>query len=541
MSQYKNKKIVTLAVAFLLTLLVAKPLLREGNISVHDDTHPARLMFIRESISNGQFPPIWADEANYTYGYPLLHFYAPAFYYLALVINLMGATYTYAINLAIFMTVFVGAVGMMKLMEKQGYFESILATTSFILLPYLAVNIYVRGSYAELLSISLMPWLFTVWRDLENNTKSIIKTALVTSIFIMSHNLIPLLTAPFLLIWIALHNKRKLKSITIIAVVVTLLSAFFFAPLLTERSFVQAETIAKNTNYNLHFLEPWQLWDSTWGYGGSSPGVSDGMSFKIGKPQLILALVGVYFLIKKKKRANIFFAITALFGAFLTTQYSRFIWEAIEPMQIIQFPWRFLGLIGFAISVIAATALKITKSNLAKLALCILLVLGIVKVNSKYFQPENNFRITDDMIFNTLYIQESLSKKIPEYLPAWMPEQPSEYPTEFVFGNNTAGYEYSEGGGEINLSISLNQAEDIIIAKTYYPTWNITDNAGKNLEFSPSERGFIRLNLNEGENKLILTQSNTKIQRIAGIVSISTLIITAMVLLSSAYKEITQK
>jgi hypothetical protein len=70
-----------------------------------------------------------------------------------------------------------------------------------------------------------------------------------------------------------------------------------------EKKYIWADYVAKLTVYKDHFLCIRQIWNSPWGFGQSIPGCQfDGMSFQIGKIQIILFLLGISFFI-----FNIFF------------------------------------------------------------------------------------------------------------------------------------------------------------------------------------------------------------------------------------------
>lgn len=532
MTQKIKSKLKLLALVFVISFLAIKPLYSDGNIPVHDDTHPVRLALLKQAVTSGQLPPIWADQANYQLGYPLFHFYAPIFYYLALLINIFGFSYTHSINLAVISSMFIGIMGILKLTQKSGKLISILSAVSFTYLPYLAVNIYVRGAYAEFLAICLLPWVFYTWKNLKSNKRSIISTSVITSAFLLSHNLIPLITLPFLIIWISLA-KLKMPSILKTLTLSGLIASPYLASILLERNFVQAQALALNTDFLTHFVQPWQLWNSSWGFGGSSPGIIDGMSFKIGKPQITLAALGAIYVFKEKMKFKLFFIFMLLASIFFTIPASKHIWSSIYPLQLVQFPWRFLGLVGFSIAIISGHALNIFKSRITRLFAFIILTLGIVKVNSQYFKPINDFRIYDNMLINDQYIETALAPKIPEYVPSWSDDLEQDYLSDFVVGDNLIQYSHQAMNNHHEISITNSIESKVTIAKSYYPTWKLHTLEGQVIPISPSDKGLIDATLTSGTHNLTLRQSNTSVQRLAFAISLATLFISTMVLLSS--------
>jgi len=174
-------------------------------------------------------------------------------------------------------------------------------------------------------------------------------TAVIFSALFTSHNIFSLVSIP-IIIFYAFIVKEKRAFLAILAGM--LLSSYFWIPALGEISQVHATQVATLTKYSDHFLCLLQLWSSPWGYGGSTAGcISDGMSFMVGKAQILFAGLGILIFLYKlftKKRAKIDVIALAvgviLFGSiFLTTESSVFVWNVFSPiLSLFQFPWRFL-------------------------------------------------------------------------------------------------------------------------------------------------------------------------------------------------------
>ena len=66
-------------------------------------------------------------------------------------------------------------------------------------------------------------------------------------------------------------------------------------PSLWEKQFTLVDQIlTKNlASYKIHFLCPQQLWYSPWGFGGSTAGCFDGISYALGKIYYFVILVGL--------------------------------------------------------------------------------------------------------------------------------------------------------------------------------------------------------------------------------------------------------
>lgn len=495
--------VLILVIAYLVTKEVLVPGLF---FPIHDTTHVARAYFLEQNLAKGLFPPIWADTANFGYGYPLLHFYAPLAYYLILLFKQFTSSYLIGLELTMTLGAVVAGLGMYQLARKWGRGVGLLSAAAFLLSPYLAVNLYVRGALAELWSIALLPWLFLVWRDLSPKFSSILRTALTSSLFLLSHNLIPLITTPFLLAWVGLYQRHRPKAVLLAGLLTLGLSAFYLGPLLLERGFTQVEQIAKTTNYRLHFVEPWQLINSTWGFGGSAPGVEDGMSFKLGKFHLLLAALSflLYFLRPKLKKTVIFFLFAFFFAALMATPLSRPLWDALPYLQLVQFPWRFLSLMIFFLAIAIGFSLSLFTNKILKILFLLFSLSFLLFYNLKYFRPQTKLAISDATYLEGSYITESLATIIPEYLPAWMPTFPVTPAAD--------------------LPPTLEGPATVILPRAYYPTWRVLLD-GQPVPFSPSPDGLITLEVPPGSHILSLTQSHTPPESISLTITLISLVL----------------
>ncbi len=474
------------------TLLILSPVLGNVWYSVHDTSHIARLYLMENAIRGGQFPPIWASELNAGLGYPLFHFYAPLFYCLSLLVKLVVGSYFTAIKVVLFASLLSAMWGMYTLVKGWvGRGGAIVSALSFITLPYFALNLYVRGAYAELLAMSLLPWLFYVWQKLASK-KQIITAALVTTLFILSHNLIPLITLPFLAVWVIYHHSNSLKQLVIPTLLTILLSSFYLGPLLFERSFVQADSIAKTTDYALHFVSPNQLWNSTWGFGGSAEGVEDGLSFKVGKVQLLLAFLSLIVLLPKKKSWRVLYlAVSLVLASFLTTSYSAFIWQSIPVLPVVQFPWRYLSLIGFFVAVLAGLFFARLKFAPIRWFFAGFIVILLLFINLKLFKPQTTFLADLDVYTSTAFL-DTIPQTVKEFRPRWMGEE-----------------------GEFVAPVG---------SKSYYPTWEVRVDGNKVATY-PDDHGLLSFDNPSGSMSVTYSQSHTQLEVISYSLTIAGIIL----------------
>lgn len=482
---------VILGLFTVISLLVFRPILNNLWYPAHDSTSVARTFLLQQTLSAGQIPAIWTSQLNNGAGYPLFHFYAPLMTYLSLGFKLLTGSYFLGIKLTLILAAISGMIGMYFLTRKWGRVAGIVAASSYALLPYAAVNLYVRGAFAEYLAMALLPWVFYSWTNINTRRKQLL-AGFVTTLFLLSHNLIPIITFAFLLVWVLLNKPTKLQSWILPVLLTVGLSAFYLLPLLFERSFVQADNIARTTNYSLHFVDPSQLWNSAWGYGGSAAGLEDGMSFKIGKIHLLLALLGTFLIFIRSKCRELFFVFALIISLFMATIYSSFIWSGISFLSIVQFPWRFLVLGGFFVSVLAGYGATVLDNHKITVWLVPIIVTILLVFNLKYFNPQSTFKENISDFTSQVYL-DTLPNIIPEYAPSWLVVESTTKPSSTV------------------------------LPYLYYPTWEVILD-GQKVPTYPSD-GYLAFDNPSSSTEYFVRQVHTNLENIASIISLISLII----------------
>ncbi len=474
-----------LLIALTLALLILWPLHAPSTwYPMHDSTHLTRLNLITDTINSGQFPPIWAEGINNGYGYPLFHFYAPLFHFLSYAIHVLGFGLATSLKLALLLATLAGAWGMLKWAGRRGRLAGTLASAAFILSPYGALNLYVRGAYSEYLSLMLLPWVFLSLEYL-NTRKQVIIAAIMLSLFFLSHNLVPILATPLIIIWALANNPTRLKNLFLTALLAFGLTAWFLLPVLVERSFTQTDLVAKTTNYGLHFVNPAQIWNSTWGFGGSAPGVEDGMSFKLGKLQLLLAGLGVIMAIKKRSHIGLLLGFASLFYLYLATPLSRPLWDILPVLQMVQFPWRALGVSSVLLSWLVGYAVARILPRPFRLLISVCLIGALLALNLKYFSPQSIISPPDT--------SRDIASVVPEYMPRWMKNVPT--------------------------------TPALPLERAYYPTWKVLLD-GHSVPTSVDESGILTYPNPDNSTNIQLIQSHTPLQKFAYAITLFTVLLT---------------
>jgi hypothetical protein len=501
------------------------PLAHTGLFDVHDPTSIVRFYTLQQSLLDGQIPAIWTNLLNHGFGYPLFLYYAPIFSYMGALLKFIFPTYLLSLKLSLIFLTFLGSLGMYKLMRRYGSSVSLLASLSYTLLPYHASALYVRGSYAELTTMAILPWLLYFWSQTIITKKDIAITSICTSLFFLSHNSLPFIFIPFLIWWIVLNQKNNLKF-TLFTILLSIAQiAWFIIPILTERKLVQVDSIALTTRLSDHFLTLSQLWHSPWGYGGSAPlNQIDGMSFMLGKSQLVLAIFTLIILTiyKKWDSKKIFYVILILLAAIGTTNLTAPLWSLIPSLSIVQFPWRLLAYASFALSAFASFSLLAVPIKY-RFHASLFAVAFLLFFNIKFFAPEKYINYSDQDFLSQEKLDTTAVNKIPEYLPVTMPTFPTTSQSDGLTRTATKVF------GTLNVSAP----DQLTINTAYMPQWQLRIN---NI-FTPiiaTSEGYIQTknDLAPGESKIELVWSRTPIEKIGLMISaLSILVVIGLWLL----------
>jgi len=436
-----KKHFLPLLAIVLGAILVSMPLLKPGLYTMHDDQQVARLFVFDQALKSGQFPVRWVGGLGFGYGYPLFVFYPPLVYMVGEIFHLIGFGYINSIKLVFFSGILLSGLAMYLLVKDLwGKSSAVISALFYIIVPYRALDVYVRGALAESFAFIWLPAILWSFYKLfkTQNTKYIYMSALLLALLMITHNLIflpfSLILAIFITFLILASENKKLfvRHVLLAGTLGAGLSAFFWIPSLFEKKYtiVDSLLLVNLADYKVHFVYPWQLWNWPWGFGGSA-GLESGISFKIGKLHIILAVTAVLIAIARKvflkTKSNLNFQMDYLiiafftlfiFSAFMTTFYSSFIWKIIPPLAYLQFPWRFLTFTALFSAILAGATIHYLKLPVVKIASAFVLVILLLVPNLKLFQPQfYRTSLTDNLATSRDTVSWDVSLSSFEYVP----------------------------------------------------------------------------------------------------------------------------
>lgn len=477
------------------------PFFQKRFFNVHDNTQVPRVYEMGVALSNNSFPVRWVPDLGYGYGYPIFNFYGPLPYYVGGITHLVGVDSLMATKIMFVIGILLSGVTMFYFSKRWfGVVGGLVSAVLYMYFPYHAVNIYVRGAVGEFFAYAFLPLLFmgifSLWEDSNKTNKKIFSAIILvaTGIFLtsISHNLsifmVLVLLVPFVL-GVLFFTKKKIRFVTVVIIGLVLgflLSAFYILPAFLEKDFTNvASQVGGGANFSDHFVCIKQYWSSQWGYGGSIKGCMDGLSFALGKFNIVLfglVLVAIGFSMKQKKIGQqeriVIIALSLLaFALILTLGISVIVWNAIPLMAYIQYPWRFINFIGlffaFISGYLAYRAIHLNKKIGVGFSLFIILI--TIGFNVRIFFPEKTTDHPASYYENKEYLHYEISKISDEYLPSGfaVPKTPSQVPASKIVLLKTAGLVNLETNKPTYQKFNYNIEQDgVFHANTaYFPGW----------------------------------------------------------------------
>jgi hypothetical protein len=287
--------------------------------------------------------------------------------------------------------------GMYLLARKLfGSSGGVVAALVYVYLPFHLATVYVRGAFAEAWAFALYPCvLLCLLEYVERRNRlwggvAVLAYAALASTHLGLALLYALLVMVFLLV---LGPSGRAKGEAALLLVVGLvLSLLLNLPVFVGRGLTGSGAIS----FADHFVYPFQLLSTRWGYGASVPGWADGLPLQLGLAAVGLTVVtGLLALDRRsashdaRKRALVFFS-TAVITALVVTHPASVVWRISGLSLTLDYPWQLLALTGVALS-LAAGALLLLAPPLRRLPWQAVLVTLVILESYGYLSP----RFTD--------------------------------------------------------------------------------------------------------------------------------------------------
>jgi len=543
-------------VLFILTALslwLLKDLFKPGLYTSHDGIHQiVRFYYFDQALRDGQFPPRWVQGLFNGFGYPLFIFSYHLPWFIAEVIRILGFSIIDSVKYT-FLLGFILSGFTMYLLQKDlfGRIAAVAGTAIYLLAPYRFSNIFVRASIGDATTFIFAPLVFwSLWKLKEQASwKWVVWGSLGIAGLILSHAMVAVLFLSIFGSYLMLSLpvvKNKISYIRSSAAILLGgcgISAYYFIPSIVERSNTKFGELMSQIFVGNYFANINDLIYSKWGYGvfHSKEGA---MSLQLGIVQWLAVLLTTIYLLKififdkkiandKKKlvREEIILVLLFAFTIFMMLPISLPIWKMISNTVFIDFPWRYLAVSVFLVSLCSGLLIKILPKGK------IILVAAFI-ISAFYFN-RNHLRINEILPWDLSFIikLEKTTNSFDEYTPKWVKN-------EYIVGN-VPRVEFAGGKADIEilknklnlLAFSLDAPVDGIVRVNtiYYPGWNLYINHQAE-QINYQRTGLIEFPITAGKSQIVVKFEETLLRKLSNLVSIASL--TVLLLGLIRYRKI---
>lgn len=522
-------------------------LLRPGFFPMQDDLQAFRVQQMDKCIQDAQIPCRWVPDAGYGYGYPQFNYYPPLPYYVGAIMHRVGIQYIDTVKILFIFGYVASAVSIFILIEALiGSWPAFVSSILYTYIPYKAVEVYVRGALSEFWALTFFPLiLWAIYKLITSGSKKyFILFSIYLGLLFTTHNLMTLIFAPVAIIWAIywLYAEKKINKmfmkVGLSGLLGVGLAAFFTLPVIFEKQFVHVESMLSGYfDYRAHFVNLYKIFFSReWGYG-SSGFPNELLNLSTGLIQWIVGIIALFYGIKylKKDRKSsllvIVLSVIELMTLFMIHMKSSFIWAQIPALWYLQFPWRFLAVSIFLLSILGAYAVYF--SGKFKYVFGTILVVFAIYVNIGFFVPKDWLYITDSDKFSGKSWQKQMTISIFDYLPIYATLPPiNEAPkVPEIMDGKAEIVEYKKGSDFQIGKINVLEDATIRLPLFDFPGMVVKVN-GKQIIHNNNDcrgtdfcYGLISFPLSKGEYKIEAELTDTPVRRIGNIISLLSIIV----------------
>jgi len=424
----RHKYLSVIVVLLFVSLLITYNLFSSITLPVSHDIifHVFQADQFDRALKSGATIPRWALNSNNGYGSPNFIFYAPLSYYAISAIHSIGPSLLSSLKVVIWLGFFLSGLTMFTALNKISSSRgSLPCAILYQILPFHVVDLYCRGTLAELAAFIWFPLIIMYVHDLfqAKGSKTIgIRLSLSYAGLILTH-----LVSGFIFTLVIgayfLFNCIQLKDYyttvrTFFFLLIGLgLSSFYLIPSIFERQFVQLDYLFKYAQigtYKDNFLF---------------------MSTRIDNFNLLLdfivilyVMIFIVLLVRLWKIKNWqshihnpFFIYMFPVVFVLMTPLTKPLWDIFPGFATLQFPWRWISMLEVALCfVLHSLCFNIGTKFTWEYPLNRLLVylLGTVLVVSCSIVATKHFYSLKDIERVTVFDHSEINNNLPrEYTP----------------------------------------------------------------------------------------------------------------------------
>lgn len=499
----------------------------------HDGiVHLARMAAYYKALLDGQIPVRWAGDLNYGYGMPLFNFMYQLPYAISSFFIWLGMGLVSSFKITLFLSYLLSGISMFLFAEEffQDKKKAFLITIFYQFSPFRLVELLIRGSFGEVYTYAFFPFvLYGITKLFKHTTyRNFFLTSLFGGLLILSHNALSLIFyGVSFLFSIIFAPSRRLQIIAILALLYgTLLSSFYWVPAILEHKYTYGDLFMKDM-YRSHFVPIQNLFIPN--FLNSLSLQTGGISVQIGLFHVIALIASIVVMSRqtidtKMKKIALFSLALVLVVIFFTQSISGFFWQHLSLLRQFQFPWRFLGLLSFASSVLGISFFSYTYFK-KKVVFFLVLFLTIIST-AYYWRPPLGFdRIKESYYWNyplnTTYFGETDL--------IWSAGPAHAYPKRRVdvISGKAEVFNFKKNSYRQGFKVIAQGKATLVDHTQYFPGWNVyIDGKETDISFQDASwRGEIVFNVPSGSHIVEVLFKENKLRFFSDMVSVFSLLL----------------
>lgn len=511
--------------------------------------HITTMVQFAESLAAGEVPAWSQGFANYGYPLALIAHQLPA--YVGAFLVMMGMNPETVFKLGILGSTLLSGIGMYIFMlcllsshdnPRLSRYSALLSTILWIFSSYRAMNIYSRGALPELAAAAILPFLLLcILKFLAtSHARYLLTMGILTLLLAITHPMVLVPATPLILATYFSNRKQNSRPISVVNtvalsvvfVLAILTASYYLVPLHFElKYFYQGfskAVIGSSTYLSVNNLLTWY-----WPYFplNDHPGPRVG-PIQFGVVEIAILVVGLVISLRSYHRKNssliklmLVWVVAGGSGVLMTTRVAQPLYDSVNLLANIQYPWRFLLTFHFASGVIIGLLASYFRLS-RRIILILLIILVLLRLPEAY--GKNFVSLSkSDYQFN----RENLHSA--NLNPIWAGDTKDYQIQKSLFS-------VIEGTGVVAVvkerpssrEYNFNAATDSRISFNtfFFPGWKLfVNNQPQDIQFQdPNYRGVMTTKLTAGDHKVLLTYTDTRARKLAKYLSLTAILLMTL-------------
>lgn len=528
-----------LTILLVFAVLGAKALIHPGLFTAHDIWHQvARLYYYSQAFKEGIFPPYWISTLAGGLGYPLFFFSYHLPWILGLPFLKMGFDIPTTLKVLFFLSFILSGLFMYLFVNTllRNRLAALLSAIIYLWAPYHFLTIFVGASMGIVFVFTFLPLLLlgiNLVKDARNFSIPVVALGLAG--IILSHLEHLAFLSPIIsifAIWGFVETKNKtlfLRNIFFGLALGLLLSAFYLIPAIYYSQFTRIhQETGFSELYKRNFVNFSQLIYSKWGYGPIVNNAKNGeMSVQLGVAQW-LSFLGVIILLftRKLKKDYRKFAVFGMIGffisIFLMLDFSLPVWQTIEKVITLDYPFRELLSVTFIGSVFSGVLLISFGKKLQYIVFALLIVVAL-------YTNRNHIKVNlyTEVPLKTYLESEITTNSFNEYLPILADNKLLGKPWNELKGESLSVSDTKQTTNLLSFNVTGDKEQVISVGQFYFPGQTLyLDN--KQNQFNIDKEGRITFTVPQGNHTITVRYQETQLIKISEYLTLAGILLTLL-------------